>query len=152
MELPLPGYYQYFLGSKCALLKDTKRFDPSGARTPNLWYVKFRYEMLRLHAFWYDLFRLDAICQFMVTRSVTIESPVQIRSHTSEYGISRSSTRAPDLAPSNTCRSIHLDTLQHVHHVPVRSVAVGCSFGFTTLTITIESDYDFSHDWTRQVC
>ena len=45
--------------------------------------------------------------------------------------------RAPDLAPSNTCRSIHLDTLQHVHHVPVRSVAVGCSFGFTTLTITI---------------
>ena len=60
--------------------------------------------------------------------------------------------RAPDLAPSNTCRSIHLDTLQHVHHVPVPSVAVGCSFGFTTLTITIESDYDFSHDWTRQVC
>ena len=32
--------------------------------------------------------------------------------------------RAPDLAPSNTCRSIHLDTLQHVHHVPVRSGAV----------------------------
>ena len=60
--------------------------------------------------------------------------------------------RAPDLAPSNTYRSIHLDTLKHVHHVPVRSVAVGCSFGFTTLTITIESDYDFSHDWTRKVC
>ena len=60
--------------------------------------------------------------------------------------------RAPDLAPSNTCRSIHLDTLQHVHHVPVHSVGVGCSFGFTTFTITIESDYDFSHDWTRQVC
>ena len=92
MEPPLPGYYQYFLGSKCALLKDTKQFDPSGARTPNLWYFKFRYEMLRLHAFWYDFFRLDAICQFMVTRSVTIESPFQIRSHTSEYGISRSST------------------------------------------------------------
>ena len=70
----------------------TKRFDPSGARTPNLWYFKFRYEMLRLHAFWYDLFHLDAICQFMVTRSVTIESPVQIRSHMSEYGIFRSST------------------------------------------------------------
>ena len=34
MEPPLPGYYQYFLGSKCALLKDTTRFDPSGARTP----------------------------------------------------------------------------------------------------------------------
>ena len=34
----------------------------------------------------------DVICQFMVTRSVTIESPVQIRSHTSKYGISRSST------------------------------------------------------------
>ena len=30
-EPPLPGYYQYFLGSKCALLKDTTRFDPSGA-------------------------------------------------------------------------------------------------------------------------
>ena len=45
---------------------------------------KFRNEMLRIHAFWYDLFRLDAICQFMVTRSVMIESPVQIRSHTSE--------------------------------------------------------------------
>ena len=25
------------LGSKCALLKDTTRFDPSGARTPDLW-------------------------------------------------------------------------------------------------------------------
>ena len=37
MGLPLPGYYQYFLGSKCALLKDTTRFDPSGARTPDLW-------------------------------------------------------------------------------------------------------------------
>ena len=24
-------------GSKCALLKDTTRFDPSGARTPDLW-------------------------------------------------------------------------------------------------------------------
>ena len=38
-EPPLPGYYQYFLGSKCALLTDTTvtRFDPSGARTPNLW-------------------------------------------------------------------------------------------------------------------
>ena len=35
-EPPLPGYYQYFLGSKCALLKDTTRFDPSGARTPDL--------------------------------------------------------------------------------------------------------------------
>ena len=33
-ELPLPGYYQYFIGSKCALLKDTTRFDPSRARTP----------------------------------------------------------------------------------------------------------------------
>ena len=31
-ESPLPGYYQYFLGSKCALLKDTTQFDPSGAR------------------------------------------------------------------------------------------------------------------------
>ena len=60
--------------------------------------------------------------------------------------------RAPDLAPSNMCRSIYLDTLQHVHHVPVRSVAVGCSFGFTTLTITIESDYDFSHDWFLFFC
>ena len=48
--------------------------------------------MFWLHAFWYDLFRLDAICQFMVTQSVTIESPVQIRSHTSEYGLIRSST------------------------------------------------------------
>ena len=36
-EPPLPGYYQYFLGSKCALLKDTTRFDPSGTRTPDLW-------------------------------------------------------------------------------------------------------------------
>ena len=53
--------------------------------------------------------------------------------------------RAPDLAPSNTCRSIHLDTLQHVRHVPVRSVAVGCSFGFTTLTITIEMLKPRSH-------
>ena len=35
-EPPLPGYYQYFLGSKCALLKDTTRFDTSGARTPDL--------------------------------------------------------------------------------------------------------------------
>ena len=138
------------------MLKDIKRFDPSGARTPNLWYFKFRYEMLRLHAFWYDLFRLDAICQFMVTRSVTIVARsdkityVRIWNIPIEYRIIM--IRAPDLAPSNTCRSIHLDTLQHVHHVPVRSVAVGCSFGFTTLTITIESDYDFSHDWTRQVC
>ena len=30
-EPPLSGYYQYFLGSECALLKDTTRFDPSGA-------------------------------------------------------------------------------------------------------------------------
>ena len=33
----LPGYYQYFLGSKCALLKDTTQFDPSAAPTPDLW-------------------------------------------------------------------------------------------------------------------
>ena len=25
------------------------------------WYFKFRYEVLRVHTFWYDLFRLDAI-------------------------------------------------------------------------------------------
>ena len=25
MEPPLPGYYQYFLGGKCILLKDTTR-------------------------------------------------------------------------------------------------------------------------------
>ena len=36
-ELPLSGYNQYFLGSKCALLKDTTQFDPSAARTPDLW-------------------------------------------------------------------------------------------------------------------
>ena len=31
-EPPPPGYYQYFLGGKCALFKDTTRFDPRGAR------------------------------------------------------------------------------------------------------------------------
>ena len=31
-EPSLPVYNQYFLGSKCALLKDTTRFDPSVAR------------------------------------------------------------------------------------------------------------------------
>ena len=44
-----------------------------------------RYKMLRVHAFWYDLFRYAAICQFQVTRSVTIESPVLIRSRKFEY-------------------------------------------------------------------
>ena len=152
MEPPLPDYYQYFLGSKCALLKGKKRFDPSGARTPNLWYFKFRSEMLRLHAFWYfvpfgcDLSIYgDAFSYYRVARSDKI-TYVRIWNIPIEYRIIM--IRAPDLAPSNTCRSIHLDML---HHVPARSVAVGCSFGFTTLTITIESDYDFSHDWTRQV-
>ena len=49
------------------------------------WYFKFRYGVLRVHSFWYDLFRLDAICQFLVTRLVTKESPVQIRSRRFEY-------------------------------------------------------------------
>ena len=49
------------------------------------WYFKFRYEVLRVHTFWYDLFGLGAICQFLVTRSVKKESPIQIRSHTFEY-------------------------------------------------------------------
>ena len=35
--------------------------------------------------FWYDLCRLDAICQFLVTRSVTKESPAHIRSRTFQY-------------------------------------------------------------------
>ena len=122
------------------------------------WYFKFRYEMLRLHAFWYDLFRLDAICQFMVTRSVTIESPAQIRSirsHTSEYDYPDRVQDYHDRGSrfgSISCLQIHLDTLQHVHHDMVRSVAVGCGFGLNTFTITIESDHDFSHDLPRQVC
>ena len=49
------------------------------------WYFKFRYEVLRVHTFWYDLVRLDAICQFLVTKSVTKESPVHIRSCMFEY-------------------------------------------------------------------
>ena len=49
------------------------------------WHFKFRYEVLRVHTFWYDLFRMDSICQFLVTRSVTKESPVLIRSRTFEY-------------------------------------------------------------------
>ena len=49
------------------------------------WYFKFRYEVLQVHTFWYDLFRLDAICKFFVTRSVTKELPFQIRSRTFEY-------------------------------------------------------------------
>ena len=32
-EPPLPGYYQYILGSKSALVNDTTQFDPRGART-----------------------------------------------------------------------------------------------------------------------
>ena len=59
------------------------------------WYFKFRYEALRVHTFWYDLFRLQAICQFLVTRSVTKESPVQIRSRTFEYG---DSNRVPEFS------------------------------------------------------
>ena len=49
------------------------------------WYFKLRYEVLSVHTFWYDLFRLDAMCQYLVTRSVTKESPVQITSRTFEY-------------------------------------------------------------------
>ena len=49
------------------------------------WYFKLRYKVLRVHTFWYDLFSLDAMCQYLVTRSVTKESPVQIRSRTFEY-------------------------------------------------------------------
>ena len=32
------------------------------------WYFKLSYGVLRVHTFWYDLFRLEAICQFLVTR------------------------------------------------------------------------------------
>ena len=39
------------------------------------------YEMLLVHPVWYDLFRYDAICQFQVPQSVTIESPGQVRSN-----------------------------------------------------------------------
>ena len=44
-----------------------------------------RYEMLLDHSLLYDLFRYDAICQFKVPQSVTIESPGQVRSSTFEY-------------------------------------------------------------------
>ena len=39
------------------------------------------YEMLLVHSVWYDLFRYDAICQFQVPQSVTIESTAQVRSN-----------------------------------------------------------------------
>ena len=40
------------------------------------------YEMLLVHSIWYDLFRYDAICQFQVPQSVTIdESLGQVRSN-----------------------------------------------------------------------
>ena len=69
---------------------------------------KFRYEVLRVHTFWYDLFRLDAICQLLVTRSVTKESPVQIRSRTIRSNMMIPikcriiTIGVPDLARSNT--------------------------------------------------
>ena len=68
------------------------------------WFFKFRYEMMRVHAFWYDLFRYDAICQFQVTRSVTIESPIQIRLRTFEYDY-------PDRVQAHHDRGSRFDTI-----------------------------------------
>ena len=100
--------------------------------------------------FWYNLFRYDAICQFQVTRSVMTEWPIQIRSHILEYDYHHQliecrliMIRVPDLAGN--------DRLQHTDHDQLRSVAIGCGFCLTAFTITIESDHDLSHDWTRRV-
>ena len=41
--------------------------------------------MRQVYAFWYELFCYDAISQFQVTGSVTIESHVQFRSRTFDY-------------------------------------------------------------------
>ena len=49
------------------------------------WFFKFRYEMLRVHAFGSDLSRYDTICLFRVIQSVTIESPDQIKSSAFGY-------------------------------------------------------------------
>ena len=48
-------------------------------------FFKFRYEMLRVHAFGSDLSRYDTICLFHVIQYVTIESPDQTKSSAFGY-------------------------------------------------------------------
>ena len=71
--------------SHLSAIRYERRDGPFAADRGTLLYFKLRYEVLRVHTFWYDLFRLDAMCQYLVTRSVTKESPIQIRSRTFEY-------------------------------------------------------------------
>ena len=64
------------------------------------------------------------------------EWPIQIRSHMLEYDYYHRLIECrlfiigfPDLAGNNR--------LQHIDQDQMRSVAIGCSFGLTTFTITI---------------
>ena len=63
------------------------------------------------------------IGQFQVTRSITIGSPVQIRSN----------------------------TIRYFHHKPMRSVAIGYDCGRDVFQVRIESVLDLSYDWTPTI-
>ena len=86
-----------------------------------LWNSRFGYEVMRVDMFWYDLLRsyaIHTICQFQVSRSVKVWSPVHIRSHTFPSRIvaiestsgSRSDTIItigfPESGRSDTCKYV----------------------------------------------
>ena len=81
-----------------------------------------------------------------MTRSVTIESLDRIRSSTFEYNY-RSSAGLSRSSMLFWYDVIRADTL----YDQVCSIEIGCGFGLTTFSITIEGDHDLSHDWTRRV-
>ena len=80
------------------------------------------------------------IGKFHVTRSVIIESPDQIKSHTFEYDIpiegSRFGTVLYVQIPSGT--------LLHVENDLMRSFAIGCEFGFNVCPDHDKDDYDLA--------
>ena len=101
------------------------------------------YEMLLVHSVWYDLIRYDAICQFQVPLSVTIESPGQVRSNFEyDYPDRVQAYHDRGFRFGRTIKYARAETLQHVHNDQLRSVNIGCDLGLTTVTIMVEGDHN----------
>ena len=70
---------------RCLIRSDQNLLGLIAADHGILLFFKFRYDMLRVHAFGSDLSRFDTICLFHVIQSVTIESPDQTKSSAFGY-------------------------------------------------------------------